>query len=128
NSTKPIYVADGVRLATNNQNFGFTGTNASLLNDLDPQEIEDVEIVKGPSAATLYGTDAANGVIVITTKKGHAGNTRWNWYGEAGAVSDRNQYPTDYALWGHVTPSAATTSRPAGTPQRCTLVTISQGS
>ena len=57
--------------------------------------------MKGPSAATLYGTDAANGVIVITTKKGRAGATRWTWYGEGGGVSDRNTYPTTYALWGH---------------------------
>ena len=35
--------------------------------------------MKGPSAATLYGTNAANGVVVITTKKGRAGSTRWNW-------------------------------------------------
>ena len=72
-----------------------------MLNDLDPNNIEDVEIVKGPSAATLYGTDAANGVIVITTKRGRAGNTRWTWYGEQGTVDDRNTYPASYASWGH---------------------------
>ena len=44
-----------------------TDTRFSLLNSLNPDEIEDVEIVKGPSAATLYGTNAANGVVVITT-------------------------------------------------------------
>jgi len=114
-SNNPIYIIDGVRMNTSNINFGFTGTNTSLINDLDPNEIEDIEIVKGPSAATLYGTDAANGVIVITTKKGHAGATRWTWYGEAGAVDDRNQYPTDYATWGH------TAAKP-GTQIRCTLV------
>ena len=73
--------------------FGFTGTQGSLINDLDPNEIEDIEIVKGPSAATLYGTDAANGVVVITTKKGKAGRDALDWYGEAGAVDDRNNYP-----------------------------------
>ncbi|MDE3217478.1 MAG: carboxypeptidase regulatory-like domain-containing protein, partial [Gemmatimonadota bacterium] len=52
-SNDPIYVIDGVRMATNTFNFGFTGTNGSLLNDLDPNDIQDVEIVKGPSAATL---------------------------------------------------------------------------
>ncbi|HXT18647.1 MAG TPA: SusC/RagA family TonB-linked outer membrane protein [Gemmatimonadaceae bacterium] len=126
-SNNPIYVVDGVRMNTNNLGFGFTGTNVSLINDIDPNEIEDVEIVKGPSAATLYGTDAANGVVVITTRKGHAGSTRWTWYGEEGAVDDRNTYPTDYAIWGHVTPAAATATRPAGSPSRCTLVTIGQG-
>ncbi len=116
-TNNPIYVVDGVRLATNTISFGFTGTQASLVNDLDPNEIEDIEIVKGPSAATLYGTDAANGVIVITTKKGHAGSTRWTWFGEAAAVDDRNKYPSDYAIWGHDSKGALA---------RCTLVTISQ--
>ena len=52
--------------------------------------------MKGPSAATLYGTDAANGVIVITTKKGRAGATRWTWYGEGGARrAIATHYPTD---------------------------------
>lgn len=117
-TNNPIYVVDGVRLATNTISFGFTGTNASIANDLDPNEIEDVEIVKGPSAATLYGTDAANGVIVITTKKGHAGTTRWTWFGEGAAVDDRNKYPTDYASWGHDPTTNAV--------KRCTLVTESQ--
>ncbi len=85
-TNNPIYIVDGVPLATNTLGFGFTGTKASLINDLDPNEIEDIEIVKGPSAATLYGTNAANGVIVITTKKGRAGSTRWTWFGEAGGV------------------------------------------
>ena len=40
---------------------------------MNPEEIESFEIVKGPAAATLYGTDAANGVIVIRTKRGTAG-------------------------------------------------------
>ena len=75
--------------------------------------------MKGPSAATLYGTDAANGVIVITTRKGHAGATRWTWYGEGGTVDDRNNYPTDYASWGHDADRRTLT--------RCTLVTESQG-
>ena len=118
-SNDPIYVIDGVRMATNTFNFGFTGTNGSLLNDLDPNDIEDVEIVKGPSAATLYGTDAANGVVVITTKRGRAGPTRWTWYGEHGTVDDRNKYATSYATWGH---------NAAGGLQRCTLVSESLGS
>lgn len=117
-SNDPIYVIDGVRMATNTFNFGFTGTNGSLLNDLDPNDIQDVEIVKGPSAATLYGTDAANGVIVITTKRGRAGPTRWTWYGEHGTVDDRNKYATSYATWGH---------NASGGLQRCTLVSESLG-
>ena len=115
-SNDPIYVVDGVRYSSGSLNLGTGGTSGSLLNDLNPAEIEDIEIVKGPSAATLYGTDAANGVIVITTKKGRAGNTRWTWYGEAGAVNDRSDYPKNYASWGHDA---------SGKLARCTLITQS---
>ena len=117
-SNAPIYVVDGVLLASGAIGLGTGGTSGSFLNDLDPNEIEDIEIVKGPSAATLYGTNASNGVIVITTKKGRAGNTRWTWWGEGGAVSDRNTYPTTYASWGHDA---------SGKLTRCTLVSESQG-
>jgi TonB-linked SusC/RagA family outer membrane protein len=119
-TNNPIYVIDGVRMATNSLGLGTGGTQSSLINDIDPNEVEDIEIVKGPSAATLYGTDAANGVIVITTKKGRAGATRWTWFVEGAGVSDRNKYPTTYASWGHA-PATPTT------PRRCTLVSESQG-
>ena len=76
-SNAPIYVIDGVRMVSASVGVSTGGTTTSFLNDLNPEDIEDIEIVKGPSAATLYGTDAANGVIVVTTKKGRAGATRW---------------------------------------------------
>ncbi len=99
-SNAPIWVVDGVRISTGNLSSG-TDTQFSLLNTLNPDEIEDIEIVKGPSAATLYGTDAANGVVVVTTKKGHAGASRWSFFGEEGNVDDRTNYPDMYANWGH---------------------------
>ena len=68
---------------------------------MSPEEIEDIEIVKGPSAATLYGTNAANGVIVITTKKGRAGSAHWNWTAESRTIDDRTQYQAQYANFGH---------------------------
>jgi TonB-linked SusC/RagA family outer membrane protein len=99
-SNAPIWYVDGVRYAAGATNSG-TDTNFSLLNSINPEEIEDIEIVKGPSAATLYGTDAANGVVVITTKKGRVGNARWNWSGETGVVDDRTNYQPMFANWGH---------------------------
>jgi TonB-linked SusC/RagA family outer membrane protein len=117
-SNAPIYIIDGVRMNAGTIDMQTGGTQGSMLSSMDPNEIEDIEIVKGPSAATLYGTDAANGVIVITTKKGRAGPTRWSWYGEAGNIDDRATYPTEYALWSH---------NATGTPQRCSLVGWSQG-
>jgi TonB-linked SusC/RagA family outer membrane protein len=104
-SNDPIYVIDGIRLTSNdptagNNSIGVGGTQPSRVNDLNPDDIENIEIVKGPSAATLYGTAAANGVIVITTKKGKAGAPRWNVYSEQGKVQDKNSYPGMYAILG----------------------------
>lgn len=118
-SNDPIYVIDGVRMNSGNVGLGFTGTRVSYLAQLSPNEIQSVEIVKGPSAATLYGTDAANGVIVITTRKGQSGPTKWTWFGETGIVDDRNDYPNQYAVFGH--------NPTTGAPLRCVLVTIGQG-
>ena len=117
-NNNPIWVVDGVRFNSGSINVGVGGTNTTFLSGLNPEEIEDIEIVKGPSAATLYGTDAANGVIVVTTKKGRAGNTRWTWFGEGGLVQDKNKYPTAYAEWGHDA---------TGKTTRCLNYTISQG-
>jgi len=74
-SNEPIFIVDGVRMSSNNGSttFGNGGNDFSRLGDISPEDIENIEIVKGPSAATLYGTDAANGVIMITTKKGRGG-------------------------------------------------------
>jgi len=110
----PIYVIDGVRMRSDNGSASgniFTGgALQSRANDINPDEIENIEIVKGPSAATLYGTDAANGVIVITTKRGRAGATKYGAFFETGVSQDLNTYPTAYTLWGHA---------PAGSTRNC---------
>ncbi|MEO7086291.1 MAG: SusC/RagA family TonB-linked outer membrane protein [Gemmatimonadaceae bacterium] len=101
-SNAPIFIIDGVRV-DGGTGFSTGGTSSSRLNDISPEEIENIEVIKGPSAATLYGTDAANGVIVITTKKGRPGNTRYVWSAEGGSVQDHNAYPFTWAEWGHLT-------------------------
>jgi TonB-linked SusC/RagA family outer membrane protein len=102
-SSDPIYIIDGIRMTSDNGGgMGVGGTQGSRVNDLDPNDIESIEIVKGPSAATLYGTDAANGVIVITTRRGRVGSARWNVHGEQGLLQDRNDYPSQYAILGHL--------------------------
>jgi TonB-linked SusC/RagA family outer membrane protein len=124
-SNDPIYVIDGVRMSSNNDAtaIGNGGSNPNRIGDISPEDIENIEIVKGPSAATLYGTDAANGVIVITTKKGRAGAARWNVFAEGGLIKDLHDYPPNYALAG-VDP---TTGDPLITSNRCTLVKVSLG-
>ena len=100
-SNDPIYIIDGIHM-TSDQGASFVGgTSPNRVNDLSPDEIENIEIVKGPSAATLYGTAAANGVIVITTKRGRAGAPKWSFAHEEGLVQDKNHYPGMYAILGH---------------------------
>ena len=99
-SNAPIWYVDGVRYSDDRLTSG-TDVRFSLLNSLNPEDIEDIEIVKGPSAATLYGTNAANGVVLITTKKGRAGQTRWNFTLEGRTIDDRVPYQDMYANWGH---------------------------
>lgn len=72
-SNDPVIIVDGMWINGTSNAQGSRG-----IDDIDPETIETIEIVRGPSASTLYGMDAANGVIVITTKKGRAGTTRWN--------------------------------------------------
>ena len=98
----PIYVIDGVRMTSDQgSGIGTGGNRANRVGDLNPEEIENIEIVKGPSAATLYGTDAANGVIVITTKRGRAGAPQWAVHTEGGLIKDRNDYSDNYTIAGH---------------------------
>ena len=70
-SSEPLLYIDGVRV-DNSVGTG-PGSMVSRLNDIDPATIESMEIIKGPAASTLYGTEASNGVIQITTKRGSAG-------------------------------------------------------
>ena len=98
-SNEPLIYVDGIRIESGagSISIGTGGQDISRLDDINPEEIESIEIVKGPSAATLYGTDAANGVIRITTKRGRAGEVRFNVWSEAGQIEDRNDYPLNYA-------------------------------
>ncbi|PYP49963.1 MAG: hypothetical protein DMD45_12740 [Gemmatimonadetes bacterium] len=97
---EPIIVVDGVRIDNTPQAGSlenFTGGQApSRLNDLNNDDIESIEVVKGPSAAALYGTDAANGVIQIRTKRGRPGPTKWTSYAEGGALNDKGDWPANY--------------------------------
>ncbi len=105
-SNNPIYVLDGVRVegGSGSSTLDVGGTLPARINDLNPEEIESIEVVKGPSASTLYGTDASNGVVVITTKRGIAGRAQWTYFTEQTAIQDRNHYPTAY--WGWTAKSA----------------------
>jgi len=94
---KPVVFIDGIRYniddlggfnATGGGTVGLAqaGQATSALNNLNPNDIESIEVVKGPAAATLYGAEAANGVIQIITKKGTRGQQqlRWSFRAERG--------------------------------------------
>ena len=100
-SNNPIYILDGVRIegTTSSSSVSVGGTTPARINDINPEEIESIEVVKGPSASTLYGTDAANGVIVITTKRGISGKPQWSYSTQQTAITDHNPYPTAYSAW-----------------------------
>jgi TonB-dependent starch-binding outer membrane protein SusC len=110
-SNEPLLLIDGVRV---NNEIGGTGTigvggqQSSRLNDINSDDIESLEIIKGPAAAALYGTAAANGVIQIRTKRGRAGRTQWTTYAEAGSQEDVITYPGNYAQVGTTTAGART--------------------
>lgn len=84
-SSQPLYIIDGVYVnnsTVSNGRFQATGATsagedngANRLADINPQDIENIEILKGPSAAAIYGQRANAGVIIITTKGGSAGRT-----------------------------------------------------
>jgi TonB-linked SusC/RagA family outer membrane protein len=103
-SNEPLLYVDGVRVnsspATGPQNQAFGSASISRMNDINPDDIESIEIIKGPAAATLYGTEASNGVIQIITKKGTIGAPRWTFAMRQGTNYLQNpegRWPVNYA-------------------------------
>ncbi|MEJ1241678.1 TonB-dependent receptor [Chryseolinea sp. T2] len=73
-NTAPLYVIDGVPVMTSLVNGNFdTSPNASILSTINPSDIESISVLKDASAAAVYGVRAANGVVLITTKRGKSG-------------------------------------------------------
>ena len=99
---EPLVIVDGVRVTANNEAGDdiLGGQDWSRFNDFNAEEIETIEILKGPAASALYGTAAANGVVVITTKSGVVGDTRLSAYTEQGIIVENHDYPANYAQLG----------------------------
>jgi TonB-linked SusC/RagA family outer membrane protein len=111
-SNEPLMIIDGVR-ASNEINgtgsIGVGGQTSSRLNDINPDDIEAIEVIKGPAAAALYGTAGANGVIQVRTKRGRSGKAKWTVFGETGQQRDVQDYPSNFAQVG-TTPAGARTT------------------
>lgn len=114
-SADPLVYIDGVRV--NNQTStgisiqAFGSAVISRLNDIDPEQIESIEVLKGPAAATLYGTEAARGVINIITKKGNGGGVSYNFKVSTGQNIFQNADGRIATNWCHVNTPAG-----GGTP------------
>lgn len=96
-SNEPLLFVDGVRVSNSSGGYSLGGQDYSRLNDINPEEIENIDILKGPAAAAMYGSVANNGVILITTKRGRAGTAQWRMYVEGSGMKDQNPYPHNYA-------------------------------
>lgn len=89
-SSSPLYVVDGLPIETNNvvsgQGAGVPGVSAARnpLSNINPSDIESMEVLKDASATAIYGARGANGVVIITTKKGQKGKAKISYDGYAG--------------------------------------------
>ena len=94
---QPLIVVDGIRINAEHRDSRRVATGR--LNDISPEEIESIEVIKGPAAATLYGTEASAGVIQIITKRGVDGAAQFDVAVETGATwlgDPHSKMPTNY--------------------------------
>ncbi|MGI8510671.1 MAG: TonB-dependent receptor plug domain-containing protein, partial [Gemmatimonadaceae bacterium] len=115
----PVFYVDGVRYSSASLgNFGASGAGlssystqvTSALSTLSPDDIESIEIIKGPAASTLYGADAAGGVIQIITKKGRGmQGVQWSGHFERGTSKLALALPNNYTVCDSVKQSDAAT-------------------
>jgi TonB-linked SusC/RagA family outer membrane protein len=125
-SNQPIIYVDGIRvrsegLPKNVGASGYAGRGPNSvygpLNDLDPDDIERIEVIKGAAATTLYGTEAAAGVIQIFTKRGQPGAARWTVESEQGFAKLGKFGPTeDFRGRPIVVPASEDEVAPLGVP------------
>ncbi len=99
---QPLIVVDGIRVDNDegSSQLYVGGQVPSRFDDLDPSEIESIDVLKGPAASALYGTAGANGVLQITTRRGVSGHTTWRAWAEYGSVRNYVTYPANYAQIG----------------------------
>ncbi len=102
-SNEPIVIVDGIRIDRGGGYGGFVSAGGSAspsrLDDINPNSIKRVEVLKGAAAATLYGTEASNGVIQVFTKDGQAGDPRFDFRVKQGIAKFPRTVPanTGYA-------------------------------
>lgn len=85
---EPLYVVDGILIYNDNANssagVSFAGASINVLSTINPSDIESIEVLKDASATAIYGSRGANGVVIITTKKGTKGQDNISYQGYFG--------------------------------------------
>ena len=99
-SNEPLIIVDGIRIDNSATPGNFNTFRMNRFSSFNADDIESVDVIKGPSASAMYGSAAANGVLVIKTKRGSAGQTRWNTYVEMGKVQQPAEFFPNYRAWG----------------------------
>src|SRR6185295_5761536 len=95
----PLYIVDGVIVDNGSAQLADLGTRANPQNrlaDLNPNDIEHMEVIRGAAAAALYGSRANNGVVQIFTKRGTSGKPRFNSLTRWGTSELREQQPFNF--------------------------------
>lgn len=104
NSAGVLYVLDGVPIVDapaapgTNSRYGGAGVSQSILNSINPNDIESIQVLKDASSASIYGARAGSSVILITTKKGVRGATTITYTGSYGFEKAANVFPQFNAL------------------------------
>jgi len=83
-SNAPLWVIDGVPVLAND--LSRLTTTANILSTLNPNDVESITVLKDAASASIYGSRAANGVILVTTKKGRSGKTKIRFDSEVGTI------------------------------------------
>ncbi|SDR94085.1 SusC/RagA family TonB-linked outer membrane protein [Gramella sp. MAR_2010_147] len=79
-SSDPLYIVDGIIIDnSSNELIDLGGNNQNRLADINPNDIEKIEVLKGAAAAAIYGSRASNGVVQIFTKRGRSGETKFTF-------------------------------------------------
>lgn len=93
-TTQPLYIVDGVQIQTTTTLGGSVSGVATLdaLSSINPDDIESIEILKDAASAAIYGSLAANGVVIVNTKRGKAGKTQINASVQYGRSQPLNPY------------------------------------
>lgn len=83
-NNEPLYVIDGVQVEGHTGDITYNNSIGNILSTINPADIVDMQILKDASATAIYGSRAANGVIIITTRKGKAGESKISYEGSYG--------------------------------------------